>query len=191
MIQTRKFRDYNTAPPLWVLSRPGCPNVLTISGLDLRYAIPSEPRTACSSTRSHRDSRRRSHVGRPGRRRKRAINQRGVVVLTIRTWPPFCRTIGISLVTTVHQPILGTPAAIRRHSAWTNSGQLAVLKTNRARKALAITRLRALFLRERRARDSNPQPVTRHDISSVAASHSLTLRIHGNSSTFGVPVSPL
>ena len=29
---------------------------------------------------------------------------------------------------------------------------------------------------ERRARDSNPQPVSRHDISSVAASHSLTLR---------------
>ncbi len=32
------------------------------------------------------------------------------------------------------------------------------------------------FLSERRARDSNPQPVSRHHISSVAASHSLTLR---------------
>jgi hypothetical protein len=30
--------------------------------------------------------------------------------------------------------------------------------------------------KERRARDLNPQPVTRHHISSVAASHSLTLR---------------
>ena len=32
------------------------------------------------------------------------------------------------------------------------------------------------ILRRRRARESNPQPVSRHDISSVAASHSLTLR---------------
>ena len=32
------------------------------------------------------------------------------------------------------------------------------------------------FQAKRRARDSNPQPVSRHDISSVAASHSLTLR---------------
>src|SRR5262245_55291814 len=31
-------------------------------------------------------------------------------------------------------------------------------------------------VRERRARDSNPQPVSRHLISSQAASHSLTLR---------------
>jgi hypothetical protein len=31
-------------------------------------------------------------------------------------------------------------------------------------------------VKERRARGSNPQPVSRHDISSVAASHSLTLR---------------
>ena len=31
------------------------------------------------------------------------------------------------------------------------------------------------YAQKRRARDSNPQPVSRHHISSVAASHSLTL----------------
>ncbi len=33
-------------------------------------------------------------------------------------------------------------------------------------------------LQERRAWDSNPQPVSRHLISSEAASHSLTLRLN-------------
>src|SRR5687768_12092102 len=33
------------------------------------------------------------------------------------------------------------------------------------------------YAQKRRARDSNPQPVSRHHISSVAASHSLTLRM--------------
>jgi hypothetical protein len=47
----------------------------------------------------------------------------------------------------------------------------------------ALQRQTRSTLNQRRARDSNPQPVTRHDISSVAASHSLTLRKHGNSST--------
>ena len=36
--------------------------------------------------------------------------------------------------------------------------------------------LRAVLLLQRRARDSNPQPVSRHLISSQTASHSLTLR---------------
>jgi hypothetical protein len=40
----------------------------------------------------------------------------------------------------------------------------------------ADTPARLTGLKKRRAWDSNPQPVSRHDISSVAASHSLTLR---------------
>gem|GEM_PF-6249418 len=36
--------------------------------------------------------------------------------------------------------------------------------------------MRRVIFVERRARDSNPQPVARHHISSVTASHSLTLR---------------
>ena len=39
-----------------------------------------------------------------------------------------------------------------------------------------------LSYQERRARDSNPQPLAGHHISSVAANHSLTLRNFRNSS---------
>lgn len=44
------------------------------------------------------------------------------------------------------------------------------------RKLQLIRNLRRGLLEKRRARGSNPQPVTRHHISSVTASHSLTLR---------------
>jgi hypothetical protein len=40
----------------------------------------------------------------------------------------------------------------------------------------AVAEISNCFVLKRRARDSNPQPVSRHHISSVAANHSLTLR---------------
>ena len=46
----------------------------------------------------------------------------------------------------------------------------------KSKKQLPCNHLRAAFLSERRARDSNSQPLAGHHISSVAASHSLTLR---------------
>ena len=45
------------------------------------------------------------------------------------------------------------------------------------RKRYNVWRLRRREIVERRARDSNPQPVTRHFISNEAASHSPTLRM--------------
>ncbi len=56
-----------------------------------------------------------------------------------------------------------------------NQGQIPRPKTASARKLLVINHLRAVSLSQRRARDSNPQPLAGHHISSVAASHSLTL----------------
>jgi hypothetical protein len=50
-------------------------------------------------------------------------------------------------------------------------------KRMRTRKRLLQIAVRgSASLSQRRARGSNPQPVSRHDISSVAASHSLTLQ---------------
>ena len=49
-----------------------------------------------------------------------------------------------------------------------------------ARKRLLVSHLRAVVLLQRRAGDSNPQPLAGHLISSQAASHSLTLRVCPN-----------
>ena len=61
-------------------------------------------------------------------------------------------------------------------SNWTKPGQQGGLPQRALRKSLRIQSLRSAALFKRRARDSNSQPVARHHISSVAASHSLTLQ---------------
>lgn len=64
------------------------------------------------------------------------------------------------------------------------NGELLQRKTPQVDEVINLRRellkvLQCSALRERRARDSNPQPLTGHFISNEAASHSLTLQFEG------------
>ena len=60
----------------------------------------------------------------------------------------------------------------------TNPGQRRVFEKATAHKLLRLSHLRAVSLLKRRARDSNPQPLTGRRISNAVASHSPTLHFH-------------
>jgi len=115
--------------------------------------------------------------GKPARRGR--VLSAGQMCIVVRHCPPLAAARSSNVFFLVRHCLWRSPSKIGYKLATFRAEEARREDARRKRNARATPNT-GVVSRKRRARDSNPQPVSRHLISSQAANHSLTLRGHSS-----------